>query len=192
MKINTYIHTYIHTQMILVYLLCIQASMLSYPILLRWVKTPIEKKVPLVSMSIQSTYSTCIHQHTYQVSHVLTFHLPIIGIHLFIHTCLHTYITITGNTLLFWQISYPLPQLRLSSTASHFLPISTQDNKGIYFHINILFVFGRMYVLDAADLPQSDDRGQPTNGWSKQAEEVATRKCFNGPPMLNQHISSSG
>ena len=23
-----------------------------------------------------------------------------------------------------------------------------------------------MYVLDAADLPQSDDLGQPTNGWS--------------------------
>ncbi len=99
---NKHIHTYIHTQMILVSLLCIQASMLSYPILLRWVKTPIEKKVSLVSMSIQSTYSTCIHQHTYQVSHVLTFHLPIIGIHLFIHTCLHTYITITDNTLLFW------------------------------------------------------------------------------------------
>ena len=48
--------------MILVSLLCIQASMLSYPILLRWVKTPIEKKVPLVSMSIHSTY---MHTPTY-------------------------------------------------------------------------------------------------------------------------------
>ena len=60
---NKHIHTYIHTQMILVSLLCIQASMLSYPILLRWVNTPIEQQVSLVvSMPIHSTY---IHTPTY-------------------------------------------------------------------------------------------------------------------------------
>ena len=38
--------------------------MLSYPTLLRWVKTPIEKKVLLVSMSIHSTYMhTPIYTH---------------------------------------------------------------------------------------------------------------------------------
>ena len=62
----------------------------------------------------------------------------------------------------------------------------------MYFYIDILFVFGEMYVVDAADLPQSDDLGQPTNGWSKWAEEVATRICLYGPPMFYQHISSSG
>ncbi len=60
---NKHIHTYILTQMILVSLLCIQASMLSYPILLRWVNTPIEQQVSLVvSMPIHSTY---IHTPTY-------------------------------------------------------------------------------------------------------------------------------
>ena len=54
----------------------------------------------------------------------------------------------------------------------------------MYFLIYILFVFGGMYVLDAADLPQSDDLRQPTNGWSKWAEEVATRICLYGPPMF--------
>ena len=110
MKINTYIHTYIHTQMILVSLLCIQASMLSYPILLRWVKTPIEKQVPLVSMSIHSTY---MHIPIYIPSITCTYLPPTYNRHPLIHTYMPTYIH-NHN----WQYSPLLVDILSSSPAS--------------------------------------------------------------------------